>query len=345
MLSPQKVPRAIAFVADIPQGPTGKPLRRELAAAMAPLLQPTAADEQVEDRGPSAELAREMAAVWSGVLGLDPIAIDDDLVALGADSLQFARIVAATREALGVEISLPVLFEQRTPARIAAWTVAQTADAGARTTAGPQAQLDLPVFVVVSGIDRNPVPVARLGPAVDPGRSFHELAVQIRANRVTTNSQVKRMARSSLETVRAAQPHGPYDLVGTGTAGAVAVAMARQLEDAGEEARLLLVEAWNPALRAPQSERNERETRRAARTTRRNTKRRERRRQDDRISSGLVTLIATVDALTENATLGWDDVLRERLRVVSIGPHQSRRELMQGVVRALRDWLRESEPA
>jgi thioesterase domain-containing protein len=198
------------------------------------------------------------------------------------------------------------------------------------------------VFVVVSGIDRNPVPVARLGPAAEPGRSFHELAVQIRVNRNETDSQVMRMARASLETIRAAQPHGPYVLVGTGAAGTVAVAMARQLEAAGEEVRLLLVDAWNPALHMPQSDRNEREARRTARTTRRNTKRRGRRGHEDRASSGLVTLVATVDALTENATLGWGDLLGERLRVVSIGPHESRRELLQDVVRALRDWLRES---
>jgi len=264
---------------------------------------------------------------------------------LGADSLQVARLVVAAREALGVEVTLPVLFEKRTLAAIAAWAAAQAASADASTAAQTQTRLDQPVFVVVSSVERHPLPVARLGPAVDPGRSFHELAVQIRANRVEAASQVKRMARASLETVRAAQPRGPYFLIGTGAAGVVAVAMARQIEAAGEQARLLLVNAWNPALRAAQSGRNEREARRTARTARRNTKTRERRGQEDRVSAGLVTLIATADALTENATLGWGDLLGDRLRVLPIGPHARRRELLLAVVRALREWLRESDPA
>lgn len=60
-----------------------------------------------------------MAAIWSQVLGTEPIGADDDFFILGGQSLQAARIVNLVGERFGRDLPLRDLFTEPTVAGLA----------------------------------------------------------------------------------------------------------------------------------------------------------------------------------------------------------------------------------
>ena len=60
-----------------------------------------------------------VAGIWTDVLGLDRVGIDDAFLDLGGHSLLAVQIQARLSEILPFEISLPDIFESRTVARLA----------------------------------------------------------------------------------------------------------------------------------------------------------------------------------------------------------------------------------
>ncbi|WP_139333086.1 non-ribosomal peptide synthetase, partial [Mycobacterium sp. SP-6446] len=80
-------------------------------------------------RAPQSENERIVAQVFSEVLGLDRVGLDDDFFALGGDSLIATRVTARLQLALGREVPVRYLFE--------ASTVGQLADYLHRHRGGP----------------------------------------------------------------------------------------------------------------------------------------------------------------------------------------------------------------
>ena len=115
-----KVPGLIRIVPEIPKGAGGKIKRGELAAALSMTL-PTA---RVERGGklapPRSELERQLAKIWADLLDLDQIGVDQDVFALGADSLTVTQMISRLRERFGVDFSFKDIFDAPTVAALAA---------------------------------------------------------------------------------------------------------------------------------------------------------------------------------------------------------------------------------
>ncbi len=117
------VPSAWAALAALPLSPHGKVDRRALPA---PEVSPPR--DRVLPRTPAEE---RLAAVWSEVLGVEPLGVNDDFFALGGHSLLAVRLIFRIAEVTGVEVPVKALFENPTVARLAAWL-----EKGARPAAG-----------------------------------------------------------------------------------------------------------------------------------------------------------------------------------------------------------------
>jgi acyl-CoA synthetase (AMP-forming)/AMP-acid ligase II/aryl carrier-like protein len=114
-LSSYKVPSRIREVDAIPLSPAGKRKRSGLAALLAP------EDERPTGDGARGEqLAKRIAKVWTTVLGVDTVGVEDNFFALGGDSLQAGRVIARLRGEIGEEVSLRALLENPTPSGLAA---------------------------------------------------------------------------------------------------------------------------------------------------------------------------------------------------------------------------------
>jgi acyl-CoA synthetase (AMP-forming)/AMP-acid ligase II/acyl carrier protein len=115
-----KVPGLIRIVPEIPKGAGGKIKRGELAAAFA-TVQPGA---RVQRRGkldpPRSELEQKLAGMWSDLLDRNQIGADQDLFALGIDSLTVTQMILRLRERFDVDFSFKDFFDAPTVAALAA---------------------------------------------------------------------------------------------------------------------------------------------------------------------------------------------------------------------------------
>lgn len=69
---------------------------------------------------PETPAEERIAAIWSEVLGVAEIGVDDDFMDLGGHSLQAIQVLARVNRAFGVDLSLRSAFEASTIRRLAA---------------------------------------------------------------------------------------------------------------------------------------------------------------------------------------------------------------------------------
>lgn len=115
-----KVPRQVLILDDIPKGPTGKPKRVGLADELG--LKKGDQNRLRMDAGftaPRIPIEEQLAGIWSQVLGIERVSINDDFFQLGGDSILVTQVISRVRESLGVELSFLDFFETPTLAEIA----------------------------------------------------------------------------------------------------------------------------------------------------------------------------------------------------------------------------------
>ncbi len=108
------VPSAFVFLSELPLMATGKVDRRALPAPgrARPLL-------ATPYRAPETPEEEVLGAIWSDLLGLDGVGVDDDLFELGGHSLLVTQIVSRIREQVGRDLALADAFEAPTVAGMA----------------------------------------------------------------------------------------------------------------------------------------------------------------------------------------------------------------------------------
>jgi amino acid adenylation domain-containing protein len=109
-----KVPGLILMVTNIPKGPGGKINRSGLAEALgvtASILQRQRGSKVVV---PRSEMERQLAQIWADLLQINRIGIDQDVFALGADSLTVMQMISRLRARFGVVLSFSDLLEAPT---------------------------------------------------------------------------------------------------------------------------------------------------------------------------------------------------------------------------------------
>lgn len=111
-----KVPGLILIVPEIPKGAGGKIKRNELAAAFSKT-------RPIQDGGkgvaPSSELERQLAGIWKDILDIDQISVDQDVFALGVDSLAMTQMILRVEERFGITLSFEDIFNSSTVAALA----------------------------------------------------------------------------------------------------------------------------------------------------------------------------------------------------------------------------------
>ena len=104
------VPAAFVFLDALPLTANGKIDRRALPAP------PESSKAFIEPRTP---LEQDLAEIWKRILDVKRVGVDDDFFELGGDSLSGLRVVNQLREFTGEHVSLVLIFEAPTVARLA----------------------------------------------------------------------------------------------------------------------------------------------------------------------------------------------------------------------------------
>jgi thioesterase domain-containing protein len=228
-----------AFVDALPRTPDGEPDRSALL-----LVDGRHPAPETNYRAPCGAAEEKIAAIFAEALGLERVGAGDDFFDRGGSLLDAQEAVLRLAEAFGREVDASEFLGATTPAALAL-----------RITGPPPRAADslvplrrgngLPVFFIPAPLGVGGVLFAysRLARRVREGRPFLAFHPGDRAP-----SSVADLVEAALRTIRAAQSHGPYALVGECAGGILAWEMARRLSADGEQVDLLalLDTPWPP---------------------------------------------------------------------------------------------------
>ncbi|WP_330252186.1 amino acid adenylation domain-containing protein [Nocardia sp. NBC_00565] len=233
------VPTAVVVLDEVPVTPVGKLDRAALPApelAQRPYLAPSTPQEHA------------VAEVYAEVLGVDRVGADDDFFALGGSSLIAMRAVSKLRDLTGIAVQVQWFFTDPTVAaftqRILAADETEDYDYGLNAEAALDVLLPIrngtgePVFCIhpMAGLSWCYTGLAQYLPADRPIVGVQSPAL---SEPDFLPDSLDAMARRYAEEIIAVQPEGPYRLLGWSLGGALAHAVAVELQSAGAEVALL----------------------------------------------------------------------------------------------------------
>jgi acyl transferase domain-containing protein len=216
--------------------------------------------------GTSGSLVDLLAEIWTDLLGVSPIGLDDDFFELGGHSLIAIRLMSRIHKQFGVRLQLATLFEAPTIAKLvnvlfdADPELAQlgppTTDAepvsGAEPATTPDrsgtAKRTLPQSLVlmrdgssdetplflVHGAGGNVLNLWGLARALPAGRQIYGLQAHGIDGSVAPDNSIEEMAQRYVGAIRAIRPTGPYLLGGYSGGGVVALEMSRIFVESGD---------------------------------------------------------------------------------------------------------------
>lgn len=194
---------------------------------------------------PRTETEAKLKTIWTRLLGLREIGIEESFFDLGGSSLLAAQLASAIETELGRQLPVSTVFHATTIARLAR-AIDQDTWASKRLSVVPikPTGSKLPIFVVQSSswdLIRH----------LDPEQPVYGLnfgvGAKTRKDRLSLPTTLAELAAHYVEEMTEVQPRGPYFLVGHSAAGLVAFEMARQLSASGEPLGLVgLVDTYYP---------------------------------------------------------------------------------------------------
>ncbi|AXI48809.1 polyketide synthase [Sulfitobacter sp. SK012] len=203
---------------------------------------------------PSTPTQEKLAVIWSNLLGVSPVGVEDSFFDLGGHSLIAVRLFATIKREFGVEFPISVLFEAPTIAGCADLIVAQIGegeagdDAPAKVPAGPSFSYLVPLngvkntaapLFVVAGMFGNVLNLRHLALQFGSERAVYGLQARGLIGEDTPHETVQEAATAYLEELRQVQPEGPYLLSGFSGGGVTAYEMAQRLRAVGQEVAVL----------------------------------------------------------------------------------------------------------
>ena len=231
------VPSAVVVLERFPLTANGKLDRQGLPV-------PDMTDGSVYVSPSTAEEAL-LVRLFEELTGTSRVSVLDSFFALGGHSLLAMRLVSRLREATGVFVSVRSVFADPTPRALAAVVAASGEN---------ERRADHPLLPLRTGGSRSPLFCVH--PAGGAAGMFRALEAHVNADvpiyglqapgidqsvKQEVPSSVRAMAERYVDAVRAAQPDGPYAMLGWSLGGTVAHEMAAMLELDGARVTVLLM--------------------------------------------------------------------------------------------------------
>jgi amino acid adenylation domain-containing protein len=215
------VPSAFVRMESLPLTPNGKLDRRTL---------PTPVGEDFAHaayEAPQGEIETTLAALWSGLLGVERVGRHDNFFALGGHSLMALQLMQRVRNC-GFDCSLNEIFKHPRLANFAL-QIAQ-APLGPHTGAIPvrQGGTEPPIFFVPSGLGDYSY-VISLAQYLRVSCPIYVLPWS--AIGEPSPPTLETMAERMLPVIQTIQPNGPYRIAGYSSGGILAYAIAHSLMD------------------------------------------------------------------------------------------------------------------
>jgi acyl-coenzyme A synthetase/AMP-(fatty) acid ligase/thioesterase domain-containing protein/acyl carrier protein len=228
------VPDHIAVVDALPRLPGGKVDRAQVAdTRVADSPRHAALDPNIS------ELECSLESIWRKILQLDSIDRHDDFFENGGDSMRAARMFVELDRRLGIDQPVSLLAEAPTIASLAAMLSADQSawhPLLALRTEGTRP----PLFVIHDGGGH--LLFARgLARELGADQPIYGLRCEGLNGTPLKEKSLDELAATYVRKMQALYPNGPYLLYGPSLGGVIALEMAHQLTESGEEVPLVML--------------------------------------------------------------------------------------------------------
>ncbi len=235
------IPSLFVILKKLPLTPNAKIDRKAL-----PEPEISSSETEAEHAAPRDELELQLRAIWQKVLGVRSIGVNDNFFNLGEHSLLGAKLFVQIEKKLGKNLPLATLFQAQTIAEIAEilrqkdWQSTWSSLVPIRT-GGTK-----PPLFLVHGAEGNVLLYKDLAHYLGEDQPVYGLQSQGLDGSKPMETSFESMAENYVREIRSVQPEGPYYLSGYCLVGTLALEMAQQLKQQGEEVALLaMFETYN----------------------------------------------------------------------------------------------------
>ncbi|EAU69663.1 TubF protein [Stigmatella aurantiaca DW4/3-1] len=193
----------------------------------------------VEYLAPRTRLEQRIAGICEELLGVEPVGVHDEFVALGGDSLIVLRLLDRLEQELGQELPTGAAFSGLTVERLARAVEGTTPSEESSLLVPIQTAGTKPPLFFVHPAAGVAFPYFELARQLGPDQPFYGLQAMGLDGESPPDERIEDMARHYIEAMRSIQPRGPYFIGGFSFGCLVAYEIAQQLTAAGEPIGLL----------------------------------------------------------------------------------------------------------
>jgi thioesterase domain-containing protein/acyl carrier protein len=230
------VPSALIRVSEFPLTSSGKIDRMALPFSLAPET-----GNQQNYQPPTTLLEARLSSIWSEILETGPVGINDHFFNLGGDSLQALRMMAEAEKLAGHALHVNWLYQAPTIAQFARnleekryaplWgSLIILREGGSK-----------PPLFCIHGYGGNVPAYTRLMSVLPADQPVYALQAPGRNDRTRNYTTLREMVREDVKVICAAQPQGPYFLLGYSLGGMVAYELGCQLRALGHQVAMLAI--------------------------------------------------------------------------------------------------------
>ena len=233
------IPASFVFLDSLPLNGNGKINRRALPQPKTHSTE-TAASEAIQD-----PLEARLRDIFSPVLGLKTIGVDDDFFDLGGHSLTAAQLFTEINISFNLDLPLATLFHAPTIRRLAALIRDSRVDQMSEPIVPIQGNGSQPPIFCIGAVDGELIVFRRLALELGMDQPLYGLQP---FRLIGSCPTVKQMAAAYIHELRRMGQSRPAYLLGYSFGGLVAVEIARQLQRRGfPPALVMLIDASYPA--------------------------------------------------------------------------------------------------
>ena len=228
------IPNIFMWVNEFPLTTNGKIDKKSL-----PTPEYVREDSGTSVRKPQTEAEKKVAKIWSDVLQIDEIAIDDSFFEMGGTSTMAIKVVAEIEKSTGKRLPLSVLFEYSTIEKFAKLLNADSDHQADCIVPIKSSGNKVPLFMVHGG-GLDVLYFANMSKHLDEDQPFYGIQGVGAKSFDDWYSSIEDMAANYIEAILKVNPNGPYAIAGYCVGGIVAFEITRQLQEQGRKVSLTI---------------------------------------------------------------------------------------------------------
>ncbi len=176
-----------------------------------------------------------IAAIWSEVLGINNLETTADFFELGGHSLIAVKVMVEIEKATSVRLPLAILFENSTIQKLALQLDKNEYQKKWNSLIPIKGYGNKTPLYFIHGGGMNIIVFKSLVNEIDNEQPLYGLQPQGLNPEVEPLESIESIAAGYVEEIIAANPNGPYSIVGYSAGGVIALEMAKQFHSLGKE--------------------------------------------------------------------------------------------------------------